>query len=115
MDFTQHAVSFSTQRPYLAFVDHVQPASLIPHPILNHDLVPGSTYGRWWPSAMWKEWMTGTESCLFKIMEQAHAFMSFLCQAEVVPSDQHAASFIRHDMWRKALGLIDRGFIEEPE
>ncbi len=103
----QCAVSFDIQRPYLALVDHVWLALLIPCPVLNHDLVPGSTSGRWQPSAMWKEWMTGTESPLFKIMERACAFMSSLCQAEVMLSDQHATSFVLHDVWRKALILID--------
>ena len=59
--------------------------------------------------------MTSTESCLFKIMEQAHAFMLFLCQAEVVPLDQHTSSFVHHDVWTKALALINRCFIEETE
>src|SRR5260370_19621416 len=107
MDFMQHAVSFDIRRPYLALVDHVHLALLIPHSILNHDLVPGSTSRRWQPSTAWKEWMTGTESPLFKIMEQACAFMLPLCLAEVTPSDQHAASFVYHDVWRKVLILVD--------
>ena len=115
MDFTQHAVSFDVQRPYLALVEHVWLASLVPPPILYHDLVPGSTPGRWCPSAKWKEQMTSIGSCLSRLMEQARTFMSALCQAEVLPSDQHTTSFVLHDIWMKALAVINRHFIEETE
>ncbi len=107
MDFTQHAVSFDVQRPYLALVEHVWLALLVPPPILYHDLVPGSTPGRWCPSAKWKEQMTGIGSRLSRLVEQARTFMSALCQAEVLPLDQHTTSFVLHDIWMKVLAVIN--------
>src|SRR5258708_11267772 len=115
MDFKIWGGRFDVKRPYLALIEHVWPASLIPPPILYHDLVPGSTPGRWCPSAKWKEQMTSIGSCLSRLMEQARTFMSALCQAEVLPSDQHTTSFVLHDIWMKALAVINRRFIEETE
>ena len=114
MDFMQRVVSFDVMRPYLALVDHIRLASLVPPPILYHDLIPGSTPGRWRPSAQWTERMTGIESRLSRVTDQARTFMSALCQAEVLPSDTHAI-FVRHDIWMKVLAVINRRFIEETE
>ncbi len=51
--------------------------------------------------------MTGIGSHLSRLVEQACTFMLALCQAEVLPSDQHTTSFVLHDIWMKALAVIN--------